>query len=322
MNAISQLYRRFNTLRGRRVFILPTRFGVLYGIFLLLILLAAINYSNSLGHILCFLLASMGQLAIHYTYRNIAKIELLSVHSEPCFMGQAIPFYCRFDNPNRHDCYHLDIASKQSTERSWKPFKNITGFRYQTHQALTSLIAQQSTTHRITLASLQCGQQTIGQIRLSTRFPVGLFDTWTYFTPDCVALVYPRPIGQLPLPSASGDGETHHGEQQKGVDDFSGFQAYRDGDPVHAIAWKAMARDDTLRTKQFSSSVSGQLLLSWQATASLIDTEARLSQLCRWVLDSEEQGLEYGLMLPNLTIDVGRGDAHKQRCLTALALYD
>jgi hypothetical protein len=60
MNAINQLYRRFNTLGGRRVFILPTPFGVLYGGFLLLILLAAINYSNSLGHILCFLLASTG----------------------------------------------------------------------------------------------------------------------------------------------------------------------------------------------------------------------------------------------------------------------
>ncbi len=322
MNAISQLYRRFNTLRGRRVFILPTRFGVLYGGFLLLILLAAINYSNSLGHILCFLLASMGQLAIHYTYRNMAKIELLGAYSEPCFLGQAIPFYCRFDNPSRHDCLHLHVASKQSNERSWNPFKNVTGFQYQPHQTVDVLTGQQTTAHCITVPSTHRGQQTIGQIRLSTRFPFGLFDTWTYFTPACAALVYPNPIGHLPLPSSTNDGQSHHGIQRKGVDDFSGLQPYRDGDPMHAIAWKAMARDDVLRTKQFSSSLSGQFVLSWHATASLTDTESRLSQLCRWVLDSESHGLAYGLVLPNMTIEVDRGNAHQQRCLTALALYD
>jgi uncharacterized protein (DUF58 family) len=322
MNAISQNYRRFNEIRGRRVFILPTRFGVLYGGFLVLILLAAINYNNSLGHILCFLLASMGQLTIHYTYRNLAKIELLNATAEPCFLGQVIPFTLRLDNPNQYDCYHLNIASKQSNDRSWNPLKNVTGFRYQPHQAIAVLTANLSTAHRITIASTHRGQQTIGHIRISTRFPVGLFDTWTYFTPDCVALVYPAPIGHLPLPTSVGDGQQHTGSQQRGNDDFAGLQTYREGEPAHAIAWKALARDDILRTKQFSSSASGQIHLSWQTTSSLPDTEARLSQLCRWLLDAENQGLEYSLTLPHLDIEKGCGAQHQQRCLTALALYD
>jgi hypothetical protein len=322
MNVISQLYRRLNTLRGRRVFILPTRFGVLYSGFLLLILLAAINYSNSLGHILCFLLASMGHLAIHYTYRNMAKIELLNAYSKPCFLGQAIAFYCRFDNPNRQDCHHLLVASKQSTERSWNPFKNLTGYQYQPHQALDLLSAKTTTTHRITVPSIHRGQQIIGQVRLSTRFPMGLFETWTYFTPKCTAIVYPAPCGHLPLPLMTSDGQDHATAQQKEGDDFAGFQAYRDGDAIHAIAWKAMARDNILRTKQFSSCVSGQLILSWQATASLANSEARLSQLCRWVLDAEGIDVDYSLVLPKLSIELGRGESHHQRCLTALALHD
>lgn len=322
MNAISQLYRRFNTLRGRRVFILPTRFGLLYGCFLLLILLAAINYSNSLGHILCFLLASMGQLAIHYTYRNLAKLELLSAYSEPCFFGQRISFYCRVDNPNNYDCHHLHIASKQSREKSWNPFKNLTGYQYKTHQVLDSIAANQTLSHRIKVDSTHRGEHAIGQIRLSTRFPIGLFETWTYFTPDCIALVYPKPIGSLPLPSIIDTGHDHIGTQQKGLDDFAGLQTYREGDAIHAIAWKSMARDDIIRTKQFSGNSSGKLLLSWQATASLIDKEARLSQLCRWVLDADAQGIKYGLVLPNLTIDIGHGSDHQRHCLSALALYE
>lgn len=322
MKAINRLYHRFNDLRGRRLFILPTRFGSLYAGFLLLILLAAINYNNNLGHILCFLLASMGHLAVHYTYRNLAKIDLLNAYSEPCFLGQGIAFYCRFDNANQHDCYYLKIASKQSKARSWNPFKNITGFGYQDNSTIDTITSHQSTSQRIAVASTQRGRQSLGQIRLSTRYPVGLFNTWTYFTPECTALVYPKPADILPLPLTSSDGQHHRGFQHRGMDDFAGFKAYRAGDALHNVAWKAMARDDVLRTKQFRSNSAGKLLLSWQATASLGDIEVRLSQLCQWVLESESRGLDYGLELPKQTIEIGQGKAHQSRCLEALALYD
>lgn len=322
MAVIRQLYQHFNQLRGRRVFILPTRFGVLYGCFLLLILLASINYSNSLGHVLCFLLASMGQLAIHYTYRNMAKIELLNVHADTAFLGQSIPFHLTFSNPTNHDCYQISVSSKQSASRSWNPFKNLTGYQYQQHQVLNSLTAQQATPHIIAVTSTKRGQQVLGQIRIATHFPIGLFNTWTYFNSGCAALVFPKPEGVLPLPSPKVVGLQSSGRPDKGLDDFSGFQPYRSGDPIHAIAWKALPRDNVLRTKQFSSTFSGDLTLSWQDTAELDDIEKRLSQLCRWLLDADNKGLDYGLDLPSLTVQPGQGHAHQQRCLTALALYE
>lgn len=322
MVLIRQLYQRFNQLRGRRVFILPTRFGLLYGCFLLLILLASINYSNSLGHVLCFLLASIGQLAIHYTYRNMAKIELLNVHAGTAFLGQKTPFHLTFTNPTNHDCYQIAVSSKQSDSRSWNPFKNLTGYQYQEHQTLNCLTAQQHTAHIITVTTTKRGQQVLGQIRIATRFPIGLFNTWTYFNSDCAALVFPKPEGQLPLPSLKVVGLQSNGRSEKGLDDFSGFQPYRSGDPIHAIAWKALPRDNVLRTKQFSSTLSDDLTLSWQDTIELDDIEKRLSQLCRWLLDADKKGLDYGLVLPNLTIQPGQGHPHQQRCLTALALYE
>jgi hypothetical protein len=322
MAVIRQIFQRFNQLRGRRVFILPTRFGLLYGCFLLLILLASINYSNSLGHVLCFLLASMGQLAIHYTYRNMAKIELLNAYADAVFLGQKIPFHLIFTNPTNHDCYQISVSSKQSASRSWNPFKNLTGYQYQDHQALSCLTAQQHTPHLIAVTSTKRGQQVLGQIRIATHFPIGLFNTWTYFNSDCAALVFPKPEGALPLPSPKIVGQQSSGRPEKGVDDFSGFKPYRSGDPIHAIAWKALPRDNVLRTKQFSSTISGDLILSWQDTAELDDIEKRLSQLCRWLLDAENNNLDYGLDLPALTIQPGQGHAHQQRCLTALALYE
>ncbi len=48
--------------------------------------------------------------------------------------------------------------------------------------------------------------------------------------------------------------------------------------------------------------------------------EARLSRLCAWVLQADRLGLDYGLRLPGNEVRPGSGEAHKRRCLEALAL--
>jgi hypothetical protein len=61
--------------------------------------------------------------------------------------------------------------------------------------------------------------------------------------------------------------------------------------------------------------------LDWEALNGL-GTEARLSQLCRWVEDAYAAGRAFGLRLPGLDIPPNVGPGHRQRCLTALALFD
>ena len=52
------------------------------------------------------------------------------------------------------------------------------------------------------------------------------------------------------------------------------------------------------------------------------DTETRLSQLSRWVVDADAKDLRYGLCLPGVDIPVDSGESHRHRCLQALALYE
>ena len=59
----------------------------------------------------------------------------------------------------------------------------------------------------------------------------------------------------------------------------------------------------------------------WEALSGL-GTEARLSQLCRWVEDAYAAGRAFGLRLPGAEIPPNVGPGHRQRCLTALALFD
>ena len=74
----------------RRLYILPTRHGVVFFIVLLLTLLGAINYENSLGFMLSFLLGSLGFLGMIYTHQNINHLEISIGRAESVFVNQEI----------------------------------------------------------------------------------------------------------------------------------------------------------------------------------------------------------------------------------------
>ena len=320
MQAFLQLYRRFRPQQKQRIYILPTRFGFTFAFFLFVMLLGAINYSNSMGHLLVFLLASLGHTTMLHTHRNIAKIELKHAHAEPVFCEQAAKFTVVLNNLNDRDVNQFELASRQKEVNSWNPVKKVlNGFVCSSH--VTHIPARQTASTFVEIATHQRGYQPLGTIQLSSHFPLGLFNCWTQFKTEIKVLVYPKPEGKLPLPNAMGLGDMFKQSREKGLDDFAGFNNYRTGDPVHTIAWKAVARDEVLRTKQFSGAQSGRRILSWNETAGVGDTEKRLSQLCLWLLEAENSSTSSKLELPNKTVDFGIGETHLHECLTALALY-
>ena len=98
------------------------------------------------------------------------------------------------------------------------------------------------------------------------------------------------------------------------------LRSYRAGDAPKLIAWKALAREQPLLTKEFSAMASSELWLDWE-DARAADIEARLSVLAHWVLQAEQFGQSYGLRLPGTVIAPARGESHRTRCLEALALF-
>ncbi len=323
MNALSQsvksLYFRFEELRGRRIFIMPTRFGFMYLLVLFVMLLGAINYSNSLGHVLCFLLGSMGLIGILHTYRNISQLELISAAAKPVFAEQEIHFKLQLDNYQQPRRYALQLAHKTSTTKFWQFFKAMRN--YLPLVEINMLQQDVLTTVTARIIANRRGFMPLGTVRLASQFPLGLFYTWTYFPTDYMSLVYPKPSGKLPLPSPDNAGELSSGGMQPGTDDFYGLTNYRPGDPVRSIAWKAAARDGELRVKRFTGPRLGQLTLCWDDVAQLSELEQKLSQLSLWILQAQSGQIDYGLQLPGTSIEPANGDAHQHQCLRALALY-
>ena len=75
------------TLDRRRIYILPTPFGFLYALTVFTMLVGSMNYNNSLGLALTFLLTGVGLVAMHHCHRNLQGIVISGVQASEVFAG-------------------------------------------------------------------------------------------------------------------------------------------------------------------------------------------------------------------------------------------
>ncbi len=312
MQAALRSWRR----QRQRIFILPTRAGLGYAVLLIVMWLGAINYNNSLAHMLMFLLVSLALIAMIHSVRNLRNIELQAQGLKPVFAGEPVPIQIDIKTDDRTR-YQLQFAGHRESSNSLNPFKWMRGF-----EPLQTLdeISERRQFATLQLPPRSRGQHTLARLRVASTFPLGLFYSWQYFSVDAKILVYPRPEGHQSLPFTTGQGDQSAlSAETSGRDDFAGLKNFRPGEPLHGIAWKALARDDVMRSKQFQGQHSPEIWLAWQAVETS-DHEQRISQLSRWVVDAHAQGLFFGMQLPTETISPAYGDAHYHQCLRSLAL--
>lgn len=284
-------------LDRRRIYILPTRHGMLFGVFLLAMLIGSINYSLSLGYVLTFLLGGVALVGILHTYRNLQGIRLANGGASPAFAGDEAGFHLEVEAP----------APRFALQLRWRDAEPVS-FDVDGPQRVTVRVP---TTRR--------GRLRPGRFTLFSVYPLGLFRAWSHVQFDQSVIVYPRPADSpLDLP-AVGDTGTRPGRQD-GSEDFTGLRAWQPGDSPRQVAWKVAARTGLLATKRFSDAEGGILLLDWDQLPGL-EVEARLAQLARGVIDAEQANLRYGLHLPGIEIAPGNGAPHRQHCLEALALF-
>ena len=290
-------------LTRRRIYILPTVQGYAFAILLFLLFLWSINYSNSMGFAFTFLLAAVALNSMWQAHDNLLGLVVTSGGAEPVFASQEAQFTLRLENPDPKPRYGIALQWRDQPPR------------------YADLPASGATIVTLAVLAERRGWLRPGRIRVLTRYPLGLLQAWSWVEFEQACLVYPQPRGRRPLPatlpSSSGSGL---GEQGLGSEDYAGFRLYAPGDSPRRIAWKAATRDGPLLVKQFTDQARPELWLDWRLLGN-DRVEPRLSQLCQWVLKVENEGRRYGLLLPGARIPPAQGDAHRRRCLEALALF-
>lgn len=284
-------------LHRHRIYVLPTRFGLMFSAVLLVMLMGALNYNNNPALLLTCLLGAACYQSVFQAFRCINGVQLVSLQGEPCHAGE--PLYINLS-------FHADGRPRRSLR-----------LRVADQESVFD-IGNGDGRVRVSVPAAQRGWCRVGRIRLHSEYPFGLFQVWSWLNPDFAALVYPRlEIGAPPLPHAD-DAAAEVATKRSG-DEFGMLRDYHPSDPRRSIAWKASARHDTLLVKEFEQRRGQDIALEWSATATLV-YEARICRLAAWVQAAEGAQLRYVLRLPDETVGPGLGPDHRHACLRALAL--
>lgn len=289
-------------LKQHRIFILPTRYGLLFGLLTFVMLVGATNYNNSTGFLLSFLLLGIALASVLHAYHNMLRLSVEAGRAGAVFCGEPALFAVVIDN-------------------SKGPRRTAVGLHLKGQPPVfTDLAAGGRAVIDLPLPTPRRGWLPIGTLTVFTHYPLGLFRAWSQLRLEAYCLVFPAPAPSFqPSPSRPSDAGTRSG-QRPGSDDFMGFRSYHPGDSPRHVDWKAVARGKALLTKLFCDNEGKELWLNWDDCTGQ-DAEARLSQLCRGVLWADHTGYRYGLNLPGGMIAPACGEAHKYHCLKALALF-
>lgn len=289
-------------LAQRSIFVFPTKAGFNAGILLVILLLTAINYQNSMIYLLTFLLSVIFVLAIHLSFQNMQGLIITRQQVLPAFAGENLLVTLSLTSKYRR--------AHNSLTLSWPDECGAT----------TSVEAQSQAVVQLTLNVTKRGKYQAGRLLIESVYPFGIIRTWSWLDLDVTGIVYPALKKGNPQPVTSAEGGQGEQSQGLGNDEFHGLRAYAHGDSLKHVAWKQFARQGQMLTKEFESP-KVQVNVFSLADYAHVGLELALSHLCFDLVDAETRGQHYALDIAGSVSEMATGPAHLHGCLKNLALY-
>ncbi len=290
------------TIDRRRIYILPSRFGLMLAGLLAAMLIAGLNYNSNLGLAFAFLMTSLALVAMHHCHRNLLSLSVDATAEADAFAGQHAAFEFILRNESAVDRCEIQVRCTAEA------------------QSIKSVPAKAYERVTVMLPVARRGVTRLNQFELRSDYPFGWFRAWTYVQGSLTAFVAPVPRGDRALPAAAAAQGTLARADTRGDEDFAGLRAYEPGVALKHMAWKVLARGGDAAVRSYTGLGAQPEWLEWSSVDGL-EVEARLSQLCRWVLESEAAQRPYGLRIPGTELAPARGAAHCSACLRALAMH-
>lgn len=288
------------TLDRRRVYVLPSGFGLFAGLLVVVMLVGALNYNNNPALLLALLLAATFMASLMASHLQLSGLRIESVSAEPVHAGSPLRLQVALTAIDQRARYGLRLGASGQ-------------------DALVPALSGAAVVAELAYPTHLRGWLAPERLRLSTTQPLGVARAWSWVWPDTRLLVYPAVEVDGPaLPEPAGN------SRQTRIDasgeELHHLRAYRPGDPQHTIAWKPSARRDVLLVREHEQPVGREATLDWRQLAPLAH-EARIRRLTHWVELAERQARRYRLILPGQPpLGPGLGPSHRHQCLRALAL--
>jgi uncharacterized protein (DUF58 family) len=287
---------------SRRVYILPTRGGVAFAGLLLVMLLAGLNYSNSMAMLITFLLAGFGLIAMHLCHRNLVGTVVRAVGTVDAFAGEHARLFVTLENAADSTRIGLECSTDDS------------------ELVLVDVRPDATARADIAIALPRRGRFPIERIRLSTAFPFGLFRAWTWVHVPLSVIGWPVPRGRREPPPEATTGGQALSVVRSGDEEWAGLREFRDGDSPRQVAWATYARGRGLMVKTYESPAAHHRIFDF-AHLPGTDVEQRLEQMSAWIVAAHARGERYGVRIDGRELPPDSGNEHRARCLKGLALH-
>ncbi|HEY4091553.1 MAG TPA: DUF58 domain-containing protein [Luteibacter sp.] len=285
-------------LHRRRIYIVPTGFGLGFAVLLGVMLIGALNYANNAALMLTCLLGAATAGSMLVAFRVLNGLAISTLRADTARVGERVRL-------------SLDLSAKQHARSAVR--MDIAGSEH-----ALNVPAGAQTAVEFELHAERRGWLPLPRIRIHTRWPLGLFRAWSWIHPDSTVLIYPMPEAMGPSPFEP-QGDADRGRPRVG-DELASLRTYRPGDPRRQIAWKLSARHHSLLVKDMEQPAPQEdWRLDWDSVRGL-DDESRIARLARWIDEAHDDGRRWSLRLPDAYFDIAQGDEHYHRCMTALAL--
>jgi uncharacterized protein (DUF58 family) len=169
------------------------------------------------------------------------------------------------------------------------------------------------------------GRQRLAGVRLTTRFPFGLFLKASRTMLELPVLVFPavHPIPSETLHRLVGAGTSATRRRGRGHDLYN-LRTYLAGDDPRHIHWRTSAKVQSLLVREMEAETTEdtRVVLRGTGAREAARLEAALSEAASIAAHLARTGAGVELAGAGLFVPLGRGPGHARRILTALALYE
>jgi uncharacterized protein (DUF58 family) len=169
------------------------------------------------------------------------------------------------------------------------------------------------------------GRARLPVLRVTTRFPFGLFAKSGPVALDAEIVVYPA-LRALPAELwRRAQGTVFASSRRAGRGHgLHNLREYRAGDDPRLIHWRLSAKRRALVVRELEeeTTLDARLVLVGRGAREAERREQALSEAAALARALLRAGASVALVGPGIDVPVGRGREHERRTLTALALYD
>jgi len=241
---------------------------LLFGLFM-----EAYMHDFNLVYITLFFVFSLAFSAGPIGVLNLGHLEASFIHVSRLFAHQEGKIPLRIYNTSTATSWSVTVHDKHNT------------------LPLPKLKGKASKTLQFPITPTKRGTFTYGDFYFESKYPLSTARLTKQIAKNYAGLVYPAPKGKS-LASFLQEEETHYGEEKE----FDGLRAYDGSQRLSHIHWAAVAKGE-MAVKIFSKETqTPKLIFDFRSSGS--NDEARLSQLCLWVLECEKKHLPFTIQMP------------------------